>query len=131
MSHPCQINTQEFEAKLVSRRAALVKIIRQHLYGDDEASGPVVANHSPELNDWAQADLQDDTDIAQINQELVELKNIDAALACIKNGTYGVCRGCKDTILANRLNAVPTAQYCLVCQVDQEKRIGHAHGPSL
>jgi DnaK suppressor protein len=41
---------------------------------------------------------------------------IDAALARVQQGTYGVCAGCGDEINSRRLEAVPWSQYCLRCQ---------------
>ncbi|MBI3282771.1 TraR/DksA C4-type zinc finger protein, partial [Candidatus Curtissbacteria bacterium] len=48
-----------------------------------------------------------------------ELAEIEAALAKIKKGTYGKCEKCAKVIDAKRLEAKPSAIYCL----DDEKKM--------
>ncbi len=49
------------------------------------------------------------------------LHALDAALARIEAGTYGVCSGCGGEIGARRLVAFPWATLCLACQARAEK----------
>jgi len=49
------------------------------------------------------------------NVELDELRRIDAALARIEDGSYGICPKCGDTISDERLVAVPEAALCREC----------------
>lgn len=44
-----------------------------------------------------------------------QLKDVDAALAKIENGTYGVCESCQGVIGEARLEAIPTARVCIQC----------------
>ncbi len=46
---------------------------------------------------------------------LKEIRAIDAALARIKKGTYGVCAACGDEISEERLRVVPYAVNCRNC----------------
>ena len=43
-------------------------------------------------------------------------REISAAQRRIENGTYGTCLRCDDPIPAKRLDAIPWAAYCVVCQ---------------
>jgi len=43
------------------------------------------------------------------------IMHIDAALARIKQGTYGICTACGDNIAEKRLNALPFAEQCIEC----------------
>lgn len=52
------------------------------------------------------------------------LRMIEAALARIQQGTYGVCACCGDEISSRRLEAVPWSQYCLRCQMASERAVG-------
>lgn len=52
---------------------------------------------------------------------LGELADIDAALARIREGSYGVCVACGGPMGLQRLRAIPEARYCLSCS-------GHAEG---
>ncbi len=45
-----------------------------------------------------------------------DLKEIEAALKKIKNGTYGKCERCKKPIEIKRLEVKPEAVYCLKCE---------------
>ena len=47
--------------------------------------------------------------------ELDELRRIDAALARIEEGSYGICPKCGETISDKRLVAVPEAALCQGC----------------
>jgi DnaK suppressor protein len=49
------------------------------------------------------------------------LEAIDAALARIKNGTYGKCECCGENIPLARLEAIPWVRYCKQCQEEAEK----------
>ena len=44
------------------------------------------------------------------------LKEIERALGRVAGGTYGICEGCGQQISPNRLEAIPWARYCLICQ---------------
>lgn len=49
------------------------------------------------------------------------VREIDAALAALENGTYGTCARCGSTIPDERLAAVPYATLCVVCK-EREQR---------
>ena len=51
------------------------------------------------------------------DQERDEIDEIDAAEERMNAGTYGFCEGCGGSIPVARLRALPTARYCLPCQV--------------
>jgi len=44
-----------------------------------------------------------------------EVAEIDAALARIRDGRYGVCVACGGPMGLQRLRAIPEARYCLGC----------------
>jgi DnaK suppressor protein len=48
--------------------------------------------------------------------DYVQLRLITEALDRISSGDYGVCLGCDTPIPAKRLQAVPWARYCVICQ---------------
>lgn len=48
---------------------------------------------------------------------------INAALGKIESGEYGQCDECGQPIDAARLQAVPTAAFCLRCQRNYEERV--------
>ena len=53
----------------------------------------------------------------QTNSADVEvLRDIDAALRRLGDGSYGTCMDCGIAITRKRLDAVPWARYCVTCQ---------------
>lgn len=49
-------------------------------------------------------------------QERGLLALVEAALARIRDGSFGSCVNCEQEISLNRLNAVPWSRYCITCQ---------------
>lgn len=41
---------------------------------------------------------------------------LNAALERVDNGTYGICRECREPINPRRIEAVPAAVMCIACQ---------------
>ncbi|MCP3764169.1 TraR/DksA C4-type zinc finger protein [Domibacillus sp. A3M-37] len=58
-------------------------------------------------------------DIALDEHSRFELQDIDTALEAIQNGTYGICKICKEEIPVERLEAVPTTLFCVKDSQDQ------------
>jgi DnaK suppressor protein len=50
-----------------------------------------------------------------------ELSQIEEALARGKQGTYGICESCQKPISLPRLNALPCAPFCIICERELEK----------
>lgn len=44
------------------------------------------------------------------------LKEIDAAVTRVDDGTYGTCLGCAKPVPAERLEILPYTRYCVACQ---------------
>lgn len=63
-------------------------------------------------------------DLALHDRSQGQLDLIDAALARLDAGTYGVCLRCGSAIAPRRLEALPWAAHCIACQalVDRERR---------
>ncbi len=125
------LKIQELESRLNLLRETFLNGIREHLHRSDDPNKLALANHLEEVGDWAEADLLNDTDIAQLSHEFAELRNIDSALQRIKAGIYGVCTNCGEPISSERMSAQPGAEYCLACQGNFEKRQGMMHRTSL
>ncbi|MBT9281527.1 MAG: TraR/DksA C4-type zinc finger protein [Hydrogenibacillus schlegelii] len=63
-------------------------------------------------------------DSAHYHDALAHWEEIDAALRRLDDGTYGVCERCGSAIDPERLWVVPTARYCIHCQmaIDEKRR---------
>ena len=56
------------------------------------------------------------------------LYNVDEALRRLYRGEYGTCQMCGKEIGKPRLDAIPQANLCVVCQEKQEKETNAARG---
>ncbi|MGC3998737.1 MAG: TraR/DksA C4-type zinc finger protein [Anaeromyxobacter sp.] len=63
----------------------------------------------PGLEAWEAEDSARSDSVAR------ELADIDAALARIQEGRYGMCQSCGGPMGLQRLRAIPEARYCLSC----------------
>ena len=64
------------------------------------------------------ADLQG----AEVQRDVVELAQVEAALRRLDAGTYGDCIDCGNVIAPARLRVRPAAMRCAVCQAAAESR---------
>lgn len=60
---------------------------------------------------WENADLRAD----ELDEAMGELRNVDAALSRIDEGTYGVCVTCGKSIEEERLELLPATTVCASC----------------
>jgi len=61
-----------------------------------------------------------DVDEAAERNEVVLLNAVEAAIARVERGTYGICEGCGNAIPAARLDAAPYVAYCADCERARE-----------
>jgi RNA polymerase-binding protein DksA len=91
-----------------------------------ETAGPVA-----DSGDEATADLISDLENAELSRDLQELREIDAALARLREGGYGTCTDCGGEIDLERLRPEPAASRCLDCQRVYEKTFLQPGKPTL
>ena len=72
---------------------------------------------TPEPDTAEQAlDRENDEVLEQLDDSgRAELEMIEAALARMATGTYGLCITCGDTVAIERLTALPYATVCIKC----------------
>jgi len=117
------------KTELEARRAKLRVDVKAQLAGsgDDRVVG--LRNRIQESGDeWGVADGLAELDLAEVRHVLADLTEVDAALARMRDGTYGDCVDCGIEIAPARLAAYPTARRCIKCQDTFEKK---ANGPPL
>lgn len=115
----------EFEALLRSQRDQLLGAVREKIAASGEGFG--FANQSKFTDDDAVADAAAQMDVAMVRRESAELRDIEAALARIAEGSYGNCADCGGEIAHARLRAYPMVTRCLPCQEEHERLHAHAH----
>ena len=116
---------------LRARHAALLVEIRQDLQKSDDDRARLYADRVHDLEDESVADLLVDLDLAEIDRDLAELREVEAALDRIEQGSYGTCETCDGPIGEERLLANPAAFRCLDCQAMHEKTYAHPGTPTL
>jgi DnaK suppressor protein len=117
------------KAELEAHRTQLRVEVKAQLAGsgDDRVVG--LRNRIQESGDeWGVADGLAELDLAEVRHALAELTRVDAALARMKDGSYGECVDCGEPIAPARLAAYPTAERCVACQGAWEKK---ASGPPV
>ena len=59
-----------------------------------------------------------------------QLREVERAIACMEQNTYGSCIRCQKDIPIARLRVQPEALLCVPCQTFDEKRVPVAGGPA-
>ena len=97
----------------------------------EEDAFSTLASDVGDAGDASTATEQADLRNSQIERDVAELRAVDAALARMDDGTYGLCTRCGGDIGDARLRANPAAERCIACQVAYEKQYAVGGTPSL
>ena len=122
---------EEFERLIRQRRQQLVTELLEDVSRARDESYSDVAGPVADLGDEAPADLISDLDNAEVAGDMRTVRELDAALARIADGSYGSCADCEGGIGLERLRAFPTAMRCIKCQEVHEKTHVHPGEPRL
>ncbi len=117
------------KADLLRRRETIMETTRRAQQGLDEMKG---AERDPEFEEAAQREHEQSTLslLGEVQRRHVAM--IDAALARVASGEYGVCLDCESEIDFRRLTALPFALLCAECATRRERGLAmQPDGPSL
>lgn len=97
--------------RLDDRRAMLQQLVVGNDRNGDEASAPA------QQDELEVAGLREHVRVLEALKTLErhELREVDAALKRLDNGTWGACERCEGPIGLQRLNALPEARLCIRC----------------
>ena len=84
-----------------------------------DATGDL-SNMPIHMADLGSDNFEQEFTLGLIENEEEILRDIDAALERLDDGTFGVCESCSKAIPKARLKAVPHARYCVECQRKEE-----------
>jgi len=102
---------------LEARRHAIHGQVQQKIRAfRDTASAETTRPPADSSDDPAHEDL----DFALVEMQGQTLEHINAALARLHAGDYGVCHECEEEIPEKRLRALPFATRCVTCQESVE-----------
>jgi DnaK suppressor protein len=91
----------------------------------------IIGNAPADPGDAAMADALADLNVAMIDRQIHELRDIEAARQRMLDNSYGICIDCGNRIAFDRLTAYPAAVRCIHCQQLYEKTHAGEHTPSL
>jgi RNA polymerase-binding protein DksA len=119
------VDTERFRERLLEERKRVVDAI-DNIHTENPGS---MNEETQELSSYQDNHLGDvatatfDREMASTLEENSNhvLADIDAALARIENGTYGICDRCGNPIGSDRLEALPWATLCIDCKRKQER----------
>ncbi len=110
--------------RLDELRADIQRELRKY---DDETYGQI-ADRVADPAERSVADLLVDVNIAEIDRDVGEFREFEAALLRLARGSYGFCVDCEEPIDENRLDRNPAAARCYKCQQtfeDTDRRVHH------
>ena len=112
-----RIDTDRFRADLEQHRERLLKTIANHDIGGSsltEATGELMSSSADNhLADTASETYERELDEGLEEDAQAQLREVEAALTRLEDGSYGTCRICGKTIPVERLEAVPWTTLCI------------------
>lgn len=132
MADLSQAQLDELVKKLTDEREALLQEVRTELENSGDQQRIELLNREPgDSGDESLANALADFNVAMMDRQIAELRDIETAFARVKAGEYGSCIDCGQDIEFPRLKAYPTAKRCLHCQEQRERTFAHAGQPKL
>ncbi len=116
------LNMEKYSVELERMRASLqaeLEALQHESANVDQQDGYGVKNHPAE--DASELFLRQ-RNLAVANDLQDELADVEQALERIAEGTYGVCQVCGEPINPERLDARPSATFCIRHQRDRERQ---------
>lgn len=117
---------EKMKDELQRRRRTILETSRR---ADAEIEALRAAERVPEFEEGAQSEHEQFTLSRLTETQRQEIEQIDAALARLDAGEYGVCRDCGGEIDPRRLAALPYALLCTECASHRERTPGGAAVP--
>jgi mannose-1-phosphate guanylyltransferase/RNA polymerase-binding transcription factor DksA len=113
-------STKKGHSTMNSTQSIRLKIILESrlekLSGDVRNRDRIAIERAADTIDEVQFAEERDLAMRILDRDFAEIRLVKAALASIKDGTYGSCLRCDGAISLKRLLAVPHAAFCVTCQ---------------
>ncbi len=131
MTRPTTRDIRMLKHKLLAQRKTLLGNAHDELARWSEHPVGEIAGEAPDTADDAVAALVTDLDHSLLQRHVDAIRDIDAALARIRERRYGSCIECGDDIALERLSVFPTAKRCVACQQRRERTYADGDGATL
>jgi RNA polymerase-binding transcription factor DksA len=108
-------------------RVLLQDLLAEYTPSDIDKEALVITQQADEL-DTIQSTENRNMAVGRLSAHARRRQEIKLALRRLDGGEYGMCVDCEEPIAAKRLQAVPWAERCVICQEAHERE--QAHNPS-
>ena len=112
MSHLTPGQSARILQLLQARERALREEIRQGLLKSGEAHHKDMAGMVSDAGDESVANMLEDLELADVDRDVRELREVEGALARAGRADFGACADCGEPIGYARLEANPSASRC-------------------
>ena len=122
------MKTEDLDAlrqRLLDSRRDLMERMAQQRGGSVGRVEAAAAQLGQSEDEHAQNITERELAFAIDEHESAELNAIQAALVRVREGTYGACVDCGQTIALARLQASPDVERCMSCQTQREQHRPH------
>lgn len=124
------MTTQESEIVIVKRR---LEGLRDDLERGLRCRDEITVQKYAEYLDQIQCAMDRDLAIRRLDRDGIMLREVNAALKRIDDGSFGRCFECQETIAPKRIAALPWTDLCLECSQlrDRARETLRAMGPAF
>lgn len=112
---------ERLRRQLVLKREELIKESKKEIKKQVSGENRQFVETVLDDGDLAVVDVSEDINLKQLTAHRQMLVKIDAALAKLREGSYGVCEECGCEIEEGRLRVLPFAICCRDCQEAREE----------
>ncbi len=131
MRYLSQQQTTQIGQLLRERQRTLREEIKQGLLKSGAAHHKDMAGMVSDAGDESVANMLEDLELADVERDVRELREVEHALTQIGRNDFGACIDCGEPIGFPRLQAAPSATRCLACQERHERGYAHGGTPTL
>jgi DnaK suppressor protein len=110
-------------AKSNGFQAILARKETELLHAGRKREGITIEKSADQMDEIQYA-LERDLAIHNVEHDFALLRDIRAAQARIRDGSYGICTQCEEAISPKRLKALPWAACCIDCQEAADRNSG-------
>ncbi len=110
------VNSKKKEARKV------LETKRRELLSGTSDREEILIENAAEDFDRLQQQMNREVAIRNLDRESKLLKEVNAAMKRVEEGSYGTCLRCEEEIPEKRMKAVPWAAYCVPCQEAIERQ---------
>ena len=82
---------------------------------------PITVERAADTFDETLLAAERESSARMMAQDFQLLRQVEAARERLRDGSYGICQSCDESIAPKRLQAIPWAAYCVHCQAQAEE----------